>query len=311
MIEMWDNIFASQNNEIRTALDNNDGQLAFRLMHEELNKTWDEIHRVVIPGGIVCINIGDATRSINKNFQLFSSHAVIINYFNSIGFQSLPQILWRKPTNAPNKFMGSGMLPPSAYVTLEHEHILIFRKNLKREFGKKTEKEIRRESAFFWEERNVWFSDIWEIKGASQNMGSESSRQRSGAFPFELAYRLINMFSIKGDFILDPFVGTGTTTLAAMVSCRNSMGVEIDPNFVQIINNRIDEVVDFGNKYIKKRFKAHSTYISNRIEKKGPTKYINEVINEPVMTRQELKLEISMLDKIVKRNNTEFEALYH
>ena len=69
----------------------------------------------------------------------------------------MPAILWRKPTNAPNKFMGSGMLPPNAYVTLEHEYILMFRWGAKREFSQEEQKRSRRESAYFWEERNGWF----------------------------------------------------------------------------------------------------------------------------------------------------------
>ena len=85
-----------------------------------------------------------------------------------LGFINLPNILWHKTTNAPNKFMGSGMLPCGAYVTLEHEWILIFRKGGKRVYKKTEEKEIRRDSSFFWEERNIWFSDIWEIKGVKQ-----------------------------------------------------------------------------------------------------------------------------------------------
>ena len=78
-----------------------------------------------------------------------------------LGFQSIPLILWRKQTNAPNKFMGSGMLPAGAYVTLEHEYILVLRKGSKREFKKAEEKRNRHESAIFWEERNIWYSDIW------------------------------------------------------------------------------------------------------------------------------------------------------
>ena len=87
------------------------GLFAFELMHIELDKVWNEVFRVLKEGGIACINIGDATRTINKNFQLYSNHSRIINHCTKIGFSALPMILWRKQTNAPNKFMGSGMLP--------------------------------------------------------------------------------------------------------------------------------------------------------------------------------------------------------
>jgi DNA modification methylase len=119
-----------------------------------------------------------------------------------LGFSALPAILWRKQTNAPNKFMGSGMMPPGAYVTLEHEYILILRKGNKREFTSIKEKQNRRESAFFQEERNFWFSDVWmDLKGTTQNLFDNKATERSAAYPFELPYRLISMFSVKSDTV--------------------------------------------------------------------------------------------------------------
>ncbi|MHA2283956.1 MAG: DNA methyltransferase [Promethearchaeota archaeon] len=134
LIEMWDEIFAKQNPAIKEALENDNGNLAFELMHQELDKVWSEVHRVLCPGGIACINIGDATRTIDKRFRLYSNHARILQKCIELDFDVLPAIIWRKPTNAPNKFMGSGMLPAGAYVTLEHEHVLILRKGGKRNF---------------------------------------------------------------------------------------------------------------------------------------------------------------------------------
>ena len=125
--------------------------------------------------------------------------------------------------------MGSGMLPAGAYVTLEHEYILILRKGSKREFKLDAQKQNRRESAFFWEERNAWFSDVWmDLKGTSQNLGNRTARLRSAAFPFDLPYRLLNMFSVKGDTVVDPFLGIGTTMWAAMAAGRNCIGYEIE-----------------------------------------------------------------------------------
>lgn len=128
MIEMWDETFSNLNPEIEVALQNEDGNQAYTLMHRELNKVWNEMDRVLTDGGIVCINIGDATRKLGNIFQLYSNHSRIISFFEEKGYQVLPDILWRKQSNKPNKFMGSGMLPPSAYITLEHEYILVFRK---------------------------------------------------------------------------------------------------------------------------------------------------------------------------------------
>ena len=165
MIEMWDEIMAKQNSQIHKALLNNNGVLAFQLMHSELDKIWAEIKRILIPGGYACINIGDATRTINGDFQLYPNHSRIISAFQELGIANLPNIIWRKQTNSPNKFLGSGMMPSGAYVTLEHEWVLIFRKGGKRQFKTVIEKTFRKESSFFWEERNIWFSDLWELKG--------------------------------------------------------------------------------------------------------------------------------------------------
>ena len=224
MIEMWDEIFSSINKEIGVCLKNGNGKKTFDLMHDELNRVWKEVDRVLVNGGIACINIGDATRKINDSFQLYSNHTKITQYFLSMNYQALPLIIWRKSTNKPNKFMGSGMLPTNAYVTLEHEYILIFRKGGNRKFSQ-DDKLNRNRSAYFWEERNNWFSDVWfGLTGVSQNLNDKELRKRSGAYPFELSYRLINMYSVQGDTVLDPFLGTGTTTISAICSNRNSIG---------------------------------------------------------------------------------------
>ena len=212
MIEMWDEVFSKQNVKIGEALNQKDGPSAFELMHKELDLVWDEVSRVLKRGGIACINIGDATRTIDDHFALYTNHSRIHTYMQQIGFSALPIILWRKQTNAPNKFMGSGMMPPGAYVTLEHEYVLILRKGNKKAFKTEDEKEQRRASSFFWEERNIWFSDVWtDLKGTSQNLFDNKVRGRSAAYPIELPYRLITMFSVKGDNVLDPFLGIGTT----------------------------------------------------------------------------------------------------
>ncbi|MEG2550569.1 MAG: site-specific DNA-methyltransferase [Erysipelotrichaceae bacterium] len=311
MIEMWDDIMSTQNPNIRNAINANNGNLAFELMHKELDKVWNEVFRVLIPGGIACINIGDATRTINGNFSLYSNHSRIINYFINNGFVNLPNILWRKQTNAPNKFMGSGMLPAGAYVTLEHEWILIFRKGGKREFKNVEDKLNRRKSSFFWEERNMWFSDMWDnIKGTKQKIIKSESRERSAAFPLEIPYRLINMFSLQGDSVLDPFLGTGTTTIAAMMSNRNSIGYEIDSHFVDIATENIwSSSITQINEFIAKRIESHKEFIANRLQTKE-IKHYNETLGLPVITSQEINMQLSYLNKIVFLNDNTFSATY-
>jgi modification methylase len=313
MIEMWDDIMSKQNPEIRNALAINNGQRAFELMHSELDKVWKEVERVLIPGGFACINIGDATRTINGDFELFSNHSRIISAFKKLGIPNLPNIIWRKQTNAPNKFMGSGMLPSGAYVTLEHEWILIFRKGGKRLFKTEYEKLRRRESSFFWEERNIWFSDLWDLKGTKQSINNSKSRNRSAAYPFEIPYRLINMYSVNGDTVLDPFLGTGTTTIAAITAKRNSIGYEIDEHFLPIIQDYIvNTSTELYNSTIQGRIDQHKKFIIERDAdpKKDVIKHFNYNLNLPVVTSQETEIKFSFVLNVNKKNPNEFKAEY-
>lgn len=306
MIEMWDEIMAKQNPKIKQALDNNNGSLAFELMHIELDKVWAEVERILIPGGFACINIGDSTRTINGDFALYPSHSRIISAFQKLGVPNLPNILWRKQTNAPNKFMGSGMLPSGAYVTLEHEWILIFRKGGKRQFKTDEEKLRRKESSFFWEERNVWFSDLWDLKGTKQKIDNSETRKRSAAYPFELPYRLINMYSLQGDTVLDPFLGTGTTTIAAIAANRNSIGYEIDPMFLDIIIDNLESTpINFLNSYIQNRIDNHKKFVIERNAdfKKDEIKHYNENLKMQVMTSQETEIKFSFIEKLERVND--------
>lgn len=310
MIEMWDEMFSQQNSEIISALDKKDGQLAFELMHRQLDPVWQELHRILIDGGVVCINIGDATRTIGGNFALYPNHARVLTAMLNCGFSSLPAILWRKPTNAPNKFMGSGMLPGGAYVTLEHEYILIFRKGSKRTF-RSSQKMGRRHSAFFWEERNAWFSDVWlDLVGTSQYQQGTNTRMRSAAFPFELAYRLVSMFSAKDDMVVDPFLGTGTTMAAAMATARNCIGFEIERGFQDQILSMADWIVDAANERIRQRIHDHNAFVDKRLMEKYQFKHHNRYYDFPVMTRQEVDLYLNPLDGIEKIDDQSIKAIY-
>jgi DNA modification methylase len=200
--------------------------------------------------------------------------------------------------------MGSGMLPPGAYVTLEHEYILIMRNGPKREFSKPEEKKIRQESAYFWEERNIWFSDIWDFKGTRQKLKNSEARKRSAAYPFELPYRLINMFSVKGDTVFDPFCGTGTTCTAAIAANRNSVSVEIDKNLKETILSLILKSKTDTNAIINKRITNHINFIEKyRAEKKEPG-YKNKHHGFPVITNQEVNIHLDFLKKVYSDDDT-------
>ena len=247
MIKMWDRLFADVDPKIRKLwqkLEKEGDEEAVRQiydgMHDYLGEVWQETYRVLVDGGIACINIGDATRTVNGKFQLYPNHSRITEICEKIGFTTLPYILWKKPTTKPKykgkgAFLGSGFLPPNAYVTLDCEFILLFRKGNLRKFPPKDK--LRYESAFKKVERDEWFSQIWSLKGTRQTI-SEFER-RTAAYPDEIADRLIKMFSIKGETVLDPFLGSGTTAKMALQNERNSIGYETDQNLLPTISKKI------------------------------------------------------------------------
>jgi modification methylase len=225
----------------KLAADGNDETVRqiYAAMHEYLAKVWQETYRVLVDGGIGCINIGDATRSINGKFQLYPNHSRITEVCEKIGFTTLPYILWKKPTTKPmykgkGAFLGSGFLPPNAYVTLDCEFILLFRKGRLRKFPPKDT--LRYESVFTKKERDEWFSQIWSFKGTRQTV--TNLERRSAAYPEEIANRLIRMFSVKGELVLDPFLGSGTTTKISIQNERNSIGYETDSNLLPVITRK-------------------------------------------------------------------------
>jgi DNA modification methylase len=311
MIDMWDDGFSARNPAIRKALKRDDGLDAFKLMHADLDPVWQEAHRILKPGGFACINIGDAARTVGEAFMLYPNHARILSRLLDLGFTPLPAVLWRKQTNAPNKFMGSGMYPAGAYVTLEHEYILIARKGGKREFPNEEEKRRRRESAIFWEERNLWYSDVWmELKGARQALGKKAARNRSGAYPFELAYRLISMFSVKGDTVVDPFLGAGTTLRAAAAAGRNSIGYEIEPGLRSDIFSDLSGLVRAANKRIQARIDDHLSFVDQCRETGREMKHLNRHYQFPVVTRQEAELLLNVLEDVAMVERDGFQATY-
>jgi len=311
MIEMWDEQFRSQDPGIGDALDVDDGQEAFDRMHHQLGHVWKECARVLQPGGIACINVGDATRKIGGDFQLFPNHVRITQDLLDLGLSQLPGILWRKPTNSAAKFMGSGMLGLNAYVTLEHEHILIFRKG-----GTRTtsggETDARRESAYFWEERNQWFSDVWtDLKGVRQDVDLEHQelRKRSGAFPLELPLRLIEMYSVYGDRVLDPFWGTGTTSLAAAMTRRNSIGYEIAEAFYPVFEDRLEQARSLSSKRNAERLERHRRFIEERREAGTSPGHENEFYGFEVISAQERNIKLYDITSI-QTNGHSFQFGY-
>ncbi len=229
MIEMWDELFEKllllpRGSFTRQAK-------AFELCHQLLKRVWTECFRVLEKGGILCVNIGDATRTFGGSFQCYLNHARVAEQCEKIGFQSLVPILWKKPTNKPNAFLGSGFFPPNAYVTLDCEYILVFRKGPKRLI--KSQDPLRYASQYSKMERDVWFSQIWDFRGERQN------HAETAPFPDELPYRLIRMFSCLGDTVLDPFLGTGTTLKIARPLGRRGIGYEVNLSLKPMIEQNV------------------------------------------------------------------------
>ena len=118
------------------------------------------------------------------------------------------------------------------------------------------------------------------------------------------------MFSVKGDVVLDPFLGAGTTTAAAMATARNSIGFEIDPSLWDTICSIKRDIVDFANKYIGNRITRHLDFVENRVKTRGPLKHTNNPYGFPVMTTQERELVLNDLENVKDVGNQTFEVSY-
>ena len=287
MVEMWDDLFVDLDPAVGSALDDGDGPAAYRRMHDVLADVWADVARVLVDGGIACINVGDATRKIDGSFRVYQNHAAVVDAFEGLGFDPLPDILWRKPVNSGTKFMGSGMVPPNAYPTLEHEYVLVFRNGPeRRSFEPRSDR--RYGSAYFWEERNRWFSDVWtDVTGELQSLEHDDLRSRSAAFPFEIPYRLVNMFSLYDDTVLDPFWGTGTTSLAAMVAGRNSVGFELEAEFAEVFEERVADVPSLSRQVVETRLTDHRSFVEESRADGQRLDYEADHYDFPVKTRQE------------------------
>jgi len=196
---------------------------------DQITEVYRECYHVLVPGGRMVVVVGDVCLSRRKHgrHRVMPLHADIAVACRRIGFDNLNPILWHKITNATyevnngTKFLGKPY-EPNAIIKNDMEYILMQRKP--GGYRKPTEDQ-RRQSRLSREEYNAWFRQIWTLPGAS-------TRRHPAPYPLELAYRLVRMFSFVGDTVLDPFVGTGTTMVAALKANRNSIGIDIDPNYI-------------------------------------------------------------------------------
>lgn len=216
-----------------------ENQIGFNDSYENyinnLNLVWNECFRILHDGCRLCINIGDQfARSVYYGrYKIIPIRTEIIKFCETIGFDYMGAIIWQKPTTMNTTggatVMGSFPYPRNGIIKIDYEFILIFKKPGN---PPKVSKELKEKSKLSKEEWNEYFSGHWNFNG-------EKQIKHLAMFPEELPKRLIKMFSFFGDTILDPFLGSGTTTLAAKNLNRNSIGYEINENFLSIIKEKV------------------------------------------------------------------------
>jgi len=226
-----------------------DNQIGYNDSYEEyinnLNLVWKESYRVLDNGCRLCVNIGDQfARSVYYGrYKVIPIRTEIIKFCESIGFDYMGAIIWQKKTTSNTtggaSLMGSYPTPRNGILSIDYEFILIFKK-----LGtpKRPGKEIKELSKMTKEEWKTYFSGHWNFGGAKQD-------GHIAVFPEELPRRLIKMFAFVGDTVLDPFLGSGTTSLAAKNLGRNSIGYEINEAFLPFIERKLDIGNDINNEY--------------------------------------------------------------
>ena len=238
-----------------------DGQLGHVETYDdflrELDKVWRHCLRVLVPGGRLIVVVGDVCLSRRRNggrHMVVPLHAAIQEHCRALGFDNLAPIIWHKIASAAYEVEnGSGGFlgkpyEPNAVIKNDIEFILMQRKP----GGYRSPSLATRIlSVISAEHHREWFQQIWSgLTGAS-------TKHHPAPYPLELAERLVRMFSFVGDTVLDPFAGTGTTTLAASRVGRHSVSIEIDPEYFKLLDTRLAESAsDF---FAKAEFIAHAT----------------------------------------------------
>lgn len=282
----------------------NDNQIGFNDSYEQyinnLNLVWKECFRVLHDGCRLCINIGDQfARSVYYGrYKVIPIHSEIIRFCETIGFDFMGQIIWQKTTTmnttGGGAVMGSFPYPRNGIVKLDFEYILLFKKQGN---APKPTAEQKALSAMTNEEWNTYFNGHWYFNGAKQD-------KHLAMFPEELPKRLIKMFSFPQEIVLDPFMGSGTTAAVAKALGRNSIGYEINGDFIPLIKNRICSNL-LEDAQIKE-FTQNKTIDVNEEIGKLPYRFID-------VHKTDKKIDVKKLQfgsKIDKDSSTEREELF-
>jgi len=203
-----------------------------------LGEVWANCYRALVPGGRLVINVGDVCLSRRKNggrHTVVPLHATIQEHCKTIGFDNLATIIWHKIANANYEVSGGGGFlgkpyEPNAVIKNDIEFILMQRKPGGYRSPGKRERVL---SVISEDNYQRWFRQIWtDLRGTS-------SPKHPAPYPVEFAERIVRMFSFVGDTVLDPFMGTGTTNLACARWGRNSIGIELDPDYSELAHKRL------------------------------------------------------------------------
>ncbi len=223
----------------------NDGQIGFHDSYEcyinNLNAVWAECYRVLHDGCRLCINIGDQfARSVYYGrYKVIPIRTEIIRFCETLGMDYMGAVIWQKQTTmnttGGGAVMGSFPYPRNGILKIDYEFILIFKKQGKAPVPTVEQKKL---SEMTKEEWNAYFASHWNFGGAKQD-------GHIAVFPEELPRRLIKMFSFAGETVFDPFMGSGTTALAARNLQRNSIGYEINPDFKQYYEQKVVSSLSF------------------------------------------------------------------
>jgi len=246
-----------------------ENQIGYNDSYEEyinnLNLVWKESYRVLNNGCRLCVNIGDqfARAVYYGRYKVIPIRTEIIKFCEAIGFDYMGAIIWQKKTTSNTtggaSLMGSYPTPRNGILSIDYEFILLFKK-----LGTpiKPSREIKEQSKMTKEEWKTYFDGHWNFGGARQD-------GHIAMFPEELPKRLIKMFSFVGDTVLDPFLGSGTTSLAAKKLNRNSVGYEMNPEFIPYIERKLEisqsDIFNSDYSFIKQG-KINTDFI-NEIEK--------------------------------------------
>lgn len=215
--------------------------------HCELNKVWAEILRVLEPGGRLIVIVGDVLLSRRKfgRHKVVPLHADIQVNCEKIGFDNLAPIFWHKISNASfevkgnSKFLGKPY-EPNGIIKHDVEYILMLRKP----GGYRSPSKSQRKLSIISEENfNKWYQQIWNLNGTS-------SKFHPAPFPKKITDRLIQMFSFVNDTVIDPFVGSGTTILSCCDYGRNSIGYDINSEYLNLAYKRVRKHITLLNNEI-------------------------------------------------------------